>query len=244
MSTKPLAQQVVPGADGAESANAEDGAVRPRDSLFHWCGTADSVRRATERPQKCALLEAYFGAVAESTIGPAARFFTGLVLPRHDPRPLGVDAPLIVEVIQDLTRIPGDELRARSVKHGDLGDAAAEAFAGRLPSGLSVPDVALWAGALAGAMGASERRAVLRDMFARLSGLEAQYVVKLIAGELRIGVKEALVEEALAKAFSQPVASVRRANLLRDDIGEVAILARRRDLDQPLDDAPDARRRA
>ena len=61
MSTKPLSQQVVTGADGAESANAQDGAVRPRDSLFHWCGTADSVRRTNERGKRCSLLDAYFG---------------------------------------------------------------------------------------------------------------------------------------------------------------------------------------
>jgi DNA ligase-1 len=101
-------------------------------------------------------------------------------------------------------------------------------FAGRLPSGVSIIDVVRWADEMADANDATERRTVLRDLFARLSALEAQYVVRLLGGELQIGVDEALIEEALATAFSQPLDAVRRAAALRGDIGEVAALARRR----------------
>ena len=228
MSTKPLSQQVVTGADGAESANAQDGAVRPRDSLFHWCGTADSVRRTNERGARCSLLDAYFGAVAEESIAPAARYFLGSMLPARDERRLGVDSSLIEETIRDLSRLSTRALRARTRKYGDLAAVAADVFAGRLPSGLSITDVALWADELVDASDATERRTILRDMFARLSALEAQYVVRLLGGELQIGVDGALIEEALAAAFSQPLDAVRRAATLGGDIGEVATLARRR----------------
>ena len=228
MSTKPLAQQVVTGANGAESANAQDGAVRPRDSLFHWCGTADSIRRTNQRGERCSLLDAYFGAVAEESIAPAARYFLGSMFSGRDERRLGVDPSLIEDAIHDLARVSNRARRARTRKYGDLAAAAAELFAGRLPSGLSITDVALWSNELADASDATARRMVLRDMFARLSALEAQYVVRLVGGELQIGVDEGLIEEALATAFSQPLDAVRRAAALRGDIGEVATLARRR----------------
>ena len=231
MSTKPLAKQVVHGANGAESANAQDGAIRARDSLFHWCGTADSLRETPDRPHKRSLLDAYFGAVADESIGPAARLFSGVLVPRHDVRSVAVAKPVIEGAIEDLTRISGDKLRARYVQNRDLGDAAAMVFAGRLPSGLSITDVASWADALAGAAGAGAQRTLLRDMLARLSALEAQYLVKLLCGEMDIGVTDALLEEALAGAFSLPVDAVRRTNAARGDIGETATLARRRTLD-------------
>lgn len=231
MSTKPLAQQVVPGADGAESATAEDGAVRPRDSLFHWCGTVDAIRQSTKRVEKSALLEAYFESVAEQTIAPAARFFSGVIFPRHDVRTIRVGWSLVVDAIQDLSHVHPVKFRDRYIKHGDLGDAVAEVFAGRLPSGIAVEDIATWTEALATTTEAETRRVLMRDMLARLSALEAQYLVKLIGGKLRIGIKEAQVEEALANTFGQPLAAVRRANLLRGDIGEVARLTRRRSLD-------------
>ena len=228
MSTKPLSQQVVTGANGAESADAQDGAVRPRDSLFHWCGTADSVRRANKRGARCSLLDAYFGAVAEESIAPAARYFLGSVFPAREARRPVLDPPLIEQVIRDVTRLSTRAFRARTGKYGNLAAVAADVFAGRLPSGLSIIDVALWADELVDASDATERRTLLNEMFARLSALEAQYAVQLLCRDLQIGVDEALIEEALAAAFSQPLDAVRRAVALRGDIGEVATLARRR----------------
>ena len=231
MSTKPLAKQVVHGANGAESANAQDGAIRARDSLFHWCGTADSLQTTHDRAGKRALLDAYFGAVAAESIGPAARWFSGILVPRHVGGDVSVRGPTIEGAIEDLTRIPGDKLRSKYVKDGDLGDAAALVFAGRLPSGLSIVDVASWAATLAGVSAADAQRALLREMLARLSALEARYLVKLLSGEMDLGVTNGLIEEALAGAFSLPLDAVRRTNVARGDIGETATLARRRALD-------------
>ena len=199
MSTRPLAQQVVPGANGAKSATAEDGAVRPRDSLFHWCGTVDAISHSTGQIEKISLLEAYFGAVAEQTIAPAARFFAGQIFPPGDTRTIGVGWSLVVDTIQDLSRISATEFRARYERHGDLGDVAAEAFAGRLPSGIAVVDTATWADQLADAADEDRRRVLLREMLARLSSFEAKYLVKLVGGELRIGVEVAHIETALAR---------------------------------------------
>ena len=59
-----------------------------------------------------------------------------------------------------------------------------------------------------------------------LGATEARYFAKLLGGELRIGLKEAQVEEAVARGFHCPLSAVRHANLLRGDVGEVALLAR------------------
>jgi DNA ligase-1 len=58
----------------------------------------------------------------------------------------------------------------------------------------------------------------------RCSELEAKYLVKIITGELRIGLQEGLVEEGIAKAFGKTGHEVRQANLLLGDIGQTARL--------------------
>src|SRR5262249_53059885 len=117
-------------------------------------------------------------------------------------------------------------LGERWVVHGDAGDLAAELLAGRRDAGLALGEVVARVGALGAASSTAERRADLETLLGSLGPREARYMARLLLGELRIGLREAQVEEALAAAYAQPVDAVRRAYLLRGDLGEVAELAR------------------
>ena len=77
------------------------------------------------------------------------------------------------------------------------------------------------------------RLAILTKAFRSLSPREAQYVVKILTGDTRLGLKEGLLEDAIANAFNTPPESVRAAHMLNGDLGTTAILAR----DGRLDDA-------
>jgi DNA ligase-1 len=67
---------------------------------------------------------------------------------------------------------------------------------------------------------------IFRAALEECTTIEAKYLVKIVTGDLRIGLKEGLVEEAIAQAFSVPPEAVRQANLLRGHIGETAVLAK------------------
>ena len=198
MSTKPIAKQVVPGAAGAESAAAEEGAVRPRDSLFHWSGTVDAIRVTPHREEKRAILVAYFEAVAAETIAPATRMFVGEIFPSDGSAPRWVDWEVVAQAIQGVTRMSDESLRARCSKLGDIASVAADAFAGRLPSGIAVVEVADWAAELAGAFEPEDERELVSGMLARLSSLEACYLVQLIVGDFQIGLDVGDIESAVA----------------------------------------------
>ena len=81
--------------------------------------------------------------------------------------------------------------------------------------------------------GRRPRAAILRDLLARSDPLTAKYIVKVLSGELRIGLREGLVEAAIAKAFDRPLDAVKWAGMLTGDIGRMAELAR----DDRLDEA-------
>jgi len=194
----------MPGANRAESAAAATGAVRARDSLFHWCGTVDAIQNTPGRDEKRALLDAYFEQFAEETIAPAARFFAGAFVPLEDGRPCGIEWTLVAQAVQELAKIDMVDLQARCSTPGALGDVAATAFAGRLPSGIAVAEVSAWGEELAAASDPRVKRDLVRDMLARLSSLEARYLVQPITGEFDIGTEPADVEAAVAARFAQP----------------------------------------
>ena len=73
---------------------------------------------------------------------------------------------------------------------------------------------------MAAARGATAKSQLLEALLRRATPLEAKYIIKIITTELRIGLKESLVEEAIAKAYEAPPADVKRANMLVGDILE------------------------
>ena len=205
----------------------ETPAVAPDAAAFQlWAEAAHAIRATTRRLEKGVVLERYLATLADDALAIAARFFAGTVFPRHDMRTTQVGGSILFGALAALSGEGMESLAERYVAHGDSGDLAGEVLSGRAPSTLTLLDIERWLGELAAARGTNARRALMLDGLARLGGLEARYLIKLLGGELRIGLKEAQVEEALARAFARPLADVRRANLLRGDIGEVACYAR------------------
>jgi DNA ligase-1 len=110
--------------------------------------------------------------------------------------------------------------------HGDLGDMAEDLLSRTSHEGdLSLLGVSLLFKGLAEAKGQADKSELLTRAFARSSPGDVKYIVKIITGDLRIGSKESLVEEAIAKTYERPLAAVRRANMMTGDIGETLRLA-------------------
>src|SRR5262249_25888061 len=119
-------------------------------------------------------------------------------------------------------------------KYGDLGTASYDLLQHRAPqdSRLSVEDFTSKLVEIAAARGPAAKSAVLVDLLSRAMPLEAKYIIKIITGDLRIGLRESLVEEAVGKAFGATEAEVRRANMLLGDISEALRLAAERRLSE------------
>lgn len=76
-----------------------------------------------------------------------------------------------------------------------------------------------------GAGSVAARQALLSDLFGRTTEVEADFVRRLLTGELRQGALAGLMADAVAKAAEVPLASVRRAAMLSGDLGRTATLA-------------------
>jgi DNA ligase-1 len=110
--------------------------------------------------------------------------------------------------------------------HGDLGAGAEEILRDhQVRPSLSLQQIAEVYASLAQQRRAAAKQALLEHTLQRLSAMEAKYFIKIATGELRIGLKESLVEEGIAKAFEQTLPAVQRANMLLGDITDVLRLA-------------------
>ncbi len=205
-------------------------------SFAEWSVTADLIRATTKKLEKMATLAAYFTRLGDDDLVIAARLFAGAPFPRNDERVLAVGWSALVEAVLGRAGASGEDLRASYQRHADLGDVASEVIGDSPPTGepLRLADVAASFDAIAAAKGTLAKRELLRALLAGATAQEARYVVKIASGEPRIGLREGLLEEALARAFGAEREAVGRAHMLTGDIGETALRARRGTLAEPV----------
>ena len=188
--------------------------------------TAFAISKTTSRLKKVALLSEYFRGLPDDDLRAAAVFFTGRPFPLADARTLNVGWAALLRSIQEISGASDEIVHNTYLETGDLGEAAARMLSIVEHEQSSPAQVRAIFDELSTTQGASAKQTLVTDLLRKLTPLEAQFLVKIVTGDLRIGLKESTVEDAIAKAFDQPAALVRRANMSLGDIGETAALAR------------------
>lgn len=200
-----------------------------------WASTADAVRATTKKLEKHAVLTAYLASLDDADLVIAARLLAGAPFPRRDERVLSVGWSALADVLLERSRKTGDDIGASYQRHADLGDVAFELIGATPPDGepLTLADVEAAFVEIAELRGAKAKRERLRALLARADAHEARYLVKIISGETRIGLREGLLVEAIARAFGREHEDVSRANMLTGDVGDAALRAKHGSLEQP-----------
>jgi DNA ligase-1 len=215
------------------------------DACEHIAGT-------TKKLEKIAIVGRYLGAIAPEEASVAAVFLSGRPFPVWEETTLQIGGRLLWQVVGELSGKSPEELTAAYRRHGDLGAMAEEilpersggrgALAARVRanlgspgepadasaatgSGLSLREVQAAFREIAAARGSAAKANRARALLSQLTPVEAKYIIKIITGDLRIGLKESLVEEAIASTCGAKAGQVQRTNMLLGDIGETLRLA-------------------
>ncbi len=201
----------------------------PPNSLERFARTAEAVAATTKKLEKAALLGEYFQKLSDEDLARAARYFAGQQFALSDARTTNVGGSILGEAIVLATGVLAEGLGARYARWGDAGDVAFEIFCEAKPDNLpslTLAETESLLARLSSTRGKKAKTQLLTGVLSRATALEAKYLVKLLAGDLRIGLREGLVEDSIARTFKQPLAEVSLANMLRGDIGEAAVRAR------------------
>ncbi|HEY6379965.1 MAG TPA: ATP-dependent DNA ligase [Candidatus Dormibacteraeota bacterium] len=189
--------------------------------------TADAIAATGSKLAKVRVLAGYLASLDRDRLPVATRYFAGRLFPAGDGRVLGVGWAAIGQIVAAVGRADDAAMIAAYRRHADLGGVTQDILdaAGHAGNGVDLLEVAGSFDRIASTRGTAARTALLRELIDRCRPLEARYVVKLISGDMRIGLREGLVEEAVGSAFGRDAAAVQRADMLLGDLGECALLA-------------------
>jgi DNA ligase-1 len=189
------------------------------------------VAATTRTSEKTALLADYLRSLTPDELPVAAVFLTGRPFPEADQRATGLGWSSMMAAITALTGATRDDLGRAYDRYSDLSLAVEDVLigAGHAPPedvSPSLPEVAATFAAIETASGPAAKAQLLHDLLARADPPTAKAIVKVLGGELRIGLREGLVEAAIARAFDRPIDEVKWAGMLTGDMGRLAELAR------------------
>lgn len=194
----------------AELADLAEGLAGESSKLKKRVAIAVAIRRAASE------------SAAEA--GRFCLYLAGQPFAEADRRKLNAGGAILSRVLKEIAGASDTALNLAYRKHGDLGAAAFDLLEGSSQEiaiqdrPLTLPDVAESFDTMATARTTAVRSTAVEGLLRRATPLEAKYLLKLMLGDMRIGVKQSLVEEAIAEAADADVAAVRHAVMLEADL--------------------------
>ncbi len=158
----------------------------------------------------------------------------GRVFPLWSPAELGIGPGLLYDTISFVTGISKQDLKTTIGEMGDVGSAVEKLFEKKVQTTLFTEKLTVEKVyacfeniADASGKGAQGRKIkLLSNLLTSAAPLEAKYLVRTVLGELRVGVAEGIIRDAIANAYGIPPHIVERAYMLTNDFGKVAMTAR------------------
>lgn len=186
----------------------------------------EQIAATTKKLEKTALVADYLKSLTSDQAAVSAVFLSGRPFPVWEEATLQAGGALLWRAVAQLAGKTETELTAAYRELGDLGALAGAVLPARNETNpLSLLEVQKFFLEIASARGPAAKKSLVQDLLKRATPLEAKYILKIMTGDLRIGLKESLVEEAIARAFEGTLGEVQRANMLLGDIGETLHLA-------------------
>jgi DNA ligase-1 len=183
------------------------------------------------------LIADFLKGLDEEEVEPAVSMILGQSFPRWSPMNLDVSWTTLVEILQRTAEADSTVFAESLRETGDVGSAAQKVFeqskvkrqAVLFEKPLTILDVRRRLENIAsiGGVGSREKKErIITSLLSQASPVEVKYLVKLFIGEMRTGLHEGLMQQAVSKAFDVSLQCVQRASMATGDIGDAATVAK------------------
>ncbi len=205
-------------------------------SFAELCQRVEGVSGSLE---KIDLAAAFLKNLDDDELAVASGFIMGDLFSPSLDLVMGVGPSILYEAMARACGCSTEKISDMLRATGDPGLVASAAVDKKKPIGfaafikdepLSIKEVYRRLVAVARASGKGSQDAKVKNLqylFSQATPLEAQYIARLAIEDMRIGIGEGGVRDSIAQAFSQDASEVERAYNLTNDIGLVAVNARK-----------------
>ncbi|MCS7064476.1 MAG: ATP-dependent DNA ligase [Methylacidiphilales bacterium] len=201
------------------------------ETFLAFAQAAEEIAELSSKKSKVRVLAQYLAKLSSTTLPLAALYFSGRVYPTASSRTLNFSWSLMKRAVLEVAECTESDFKEIYRSAGDSATTTECLLEGKTKSEpWPLTQVAQWFELISNTSGSLQKVHIAANTLRCITPLEAKYLSKLVTGDLRLGLKEGLVEEGIAAAFSQPLRLVREALLLCGDIGRVALAAQNNSL--------------
>jgi DNA ligase-1 len=198
----------------------------------------EKIENTRKRLEIITLTADYLKTLDTEEVEPAISMILGNPLPKQTLKTLDLSWTTLSGILRSVTGTDWNAFTEAFRRTGDIGSATKNVFEKAKPKkqsqllekSLTIAETRRTLETIAETTGSGskeKKERLLTTLLSQASPIEAKYLIKIFTGEMRTGLHEGLMEQAVAKAFDVPLVTVQKASMTLGDIGEVATTAKK-----------------
>ena len=163
----------------------------------------------------------------------------GKVFADNDARKTGVNEKIVIKALSIISGENEKEIEKIYGRKGDLGEISEELINRKKQSALFEKKLELEKvvnnikklSETEGEGAVNRKLQLINELLSNCNGGEAKYIIRTLLENLRIGIQEGVIRDSIAQAFNKNVEEIQKANDVLNDYGEVAVKAKKNELE-------------
>ena len=194
----------------------------------------NQLEENSKRLEKTRILSDFIKELDDETLSKVGLLILGRVFPAWSDKELGIGSKLVMEAVAKAVGTTVDKVEDELREQGDIGLASVNLFSKKSQTTFfSQPltikfvfDNLIKLTTISGSKSTSRKISIILELLSQASATEAKYLTRTITEELRIGVGEGIVRDAIAEAFNIDKDIIDRAHMLTNDLALIAVVAK------------------
>lgn len=192
------------------------------------------LEKTSSRLEMTSIVADFLAEVPREDLQIILLFLRGRVFPSWSEKELGIGHKMVIKAISIVSGIPENKVEDKIRETGDTGIAAEQLMVKKAQTTLFTERLTVRKvyenlnklASLTGKGSQDKKISYIAELLSFSQPKESRYLVRTILEELRLGVGEGIVRDAIAQSFQVDPRLVERAYSLSSDLGEVARIAK------------------